>query len=291
MASRRAASWETTWRAAGAADVPVGEVVEELDEGADGLLEVVCVHGGDDVAGEAVGGGDDPAVEGVVGGGGGIGVGGGGPVVDVGVGDEKGVGVPPGDEEVAEGVDDAVFGEAEVFGADDGGVDHVEAEGVGAVGVEDVGGVGVVLEALGHLASVGGEDEAVDDDVLVGGLVEEGGAEEHECVEPAARLIKAFGDEISGEERRRGLRSSRVLGSWFLVLGSWFLRLKLRTENRGLRTWRGASLAHVVLLGVRHGAGLEPAVEDFWGAVVGLAVLADDDLVDEVLVEVRDLLS
>ena len=60
--------------AAGAADVPVGEVVEELDEGADGLLEVVGIHGGDDVAGEAVGGGDDPAVEGVVGGGGGVGV-------------------------------------------------------------------------------------------------------------------------------------------------------------------------------------------------------------------------
>ena len=82
------------------------------------------------------------------GGGGGMGVGGGGPAVDVGVGDEEGVGVPPGDEEVAEGVDDAFFGEAQVFGADDGGVDHVEAEGVGAVGVEDVGGIGVVLRRL-----------------------------------------------------------------------------------------------------------------------------------------------
>ena len=48
--------------AAGAADVPVGEVVDELDEGADGLLEIVGIHGGDDFAGDAVEGGEDPAV-------------------------------------------------------------------------------------------------------------------------------------------------------------------------------------------------------------------------------------
>jgi hypothetical protein len=58
--------------AARAADVPVGEVVDELHERAHGLLEVVGVQGGDDVAGEMVEGGEDPAVhEAAAGGGGG----------------------------------------------------------------------------------------------------------------------------------------------------------------------------------------------------------------------------
>ena len=177
--------------------------------------------------------------------------------VDVGVGDEEGVGVPPRDEEVLEDLLHAVLGEAEVLGADDGRGDHVEAERVGAVFLEHLDGVGVVLEALRHLLAVLGEDEAVDDDVAVRRLAEEAGAEHHERVEPAARLVEALGDEVGGVEA----------------------------------AGRGVSLAHVVLLGVGHGAGLEPAVEDFGGAVVGVAVAADDHLVDEVLVEVRDLLA
>ena len=46
-----------------------------------------------------------------------------------------------------------------------------------------------------------------------------------------------------------------------------------------------------MLLGIRHRARLEPAVEHLGRAVVGLAVLPDDDLVDEVLVEVGHLLA
>ncbi len=151
-------------------------------------------------------------------------------------------------------MDDALFREAEILGADDGRMDHVEAQGVGAVGVEDVVGVGVVLEALGHFASVFGEDEAVDDDVLVGGFSEQGGAEEHQGIEPAAGLVEAFGDEVGGEE---------------------FVQFTGPFEG-------------VVLLGVGHGAGFEPAVEHFGGAAVGLAVEREGDLVHVVLVEVGD---
>ena len=220
----------------------------------DGALEVVVVERGGDVGDEGLHGGDDPAVEDVGGvWGGDVGL---VEAVGVGVGDEEAVGVPPGDEEVAEDLLDAVLGEAEVLGADDGGVDEVEAEGVGAELLDDLGGVGVVAQALGHLLAVLGEDEAVDDDVAVGGLAEEEGAEDEEGVEPAAGLVEALGDEVGGEE------------VFQLLAGEG-----------------------VVLLGVGHGAGFEPAVEDLGGAAVGLAVAVDEDLVDEVLVEVGHLLA
>ena len=48
--------------AAGAADIPVGEVVDKLHQGAHGLLQVVAVHGGDHFAGEPVEGRENPAV-------------------------------------------------------------------------------------------------------------------------------------------------------------------------------------------------------------------------------------
>ena len=44
-------------------------------------------------------------------------------------------------------------------------------------------------------------------------------------------------------------------------------------------------------LRIGHRAGLEPAVEDLGRAMIGLAVLLDDDLVHEMLVEIRHLLA
>jgi len=158
---------------------------------------------------------------------------------------------------VTEGVDHAVFREAEVFRADDGRIDHVEAQGIGAVGVEDLGGVWIILQAFGHLAAVFGEDETVDDDILIGRLIEERGAEQHQRVKPTPCLIETFGNEISREE---------------------FCQLVFAFKG-------------VVLLRIGHGAGFKPAVENLGGAVIGLAVFFENDLVDVVLVQVGDGLA
>ena len=47
--------------------------------------------------------------------------------------------------------------------------------------------------------------------------------------------------------------------------------------------------SHIVLLCVGHRTGFKPAVKHFGGAVVGLAVFDDHDLVHEVLVQVGHL--
>ena len=117
--------------------------------------------------------------------------------------------------------------------------------------------IGIVLQALGHLAAVLGEDEAVDDDVFERRFSEQGGAEQHQGVEPAAGLVEAFRDEVGGEEL------VQLVGAF----------------------------EGVVLLGVGHGAGFEPAVEHFGRAAVGLAVERERDFVHVMLVEVGDLLA
>ncbi len=53
-----------------------------------------------------------------------------------------------------------------------------------------------VAQVLGHLAAVLGEDVAQADHVLVGRLVEDEGADRHQRVEPAARLVDGLRDEL-----------------------------------------------------------------------------------------------
>mmetsp|Transcript_41508 Transcript_41508/g.130922 ORF Transcript_41508/g.130922 Transcript_41508/m.130922 type:complete len:397 (-) Transcript_41508:157-1347(-) len=160
----------------------------------------------------------------------------------------------PGEEDRLEVLHDARLAEAEVLGVDDGRVDQVEPQRVRAVRVDHEDGVGVVLLALGHLLAVGREHKPVADQVLEGGLVEEGGREHHEGVEPAACLVDALGDEVG---REGGLERLLVLEG-------------------------------VVLLRVRHRARLEPAVEDLVDALEGsLALLRGElDVVDELAVQV-----
>ncbi len=244
--------------AAAAADVPVRQILHELHERTHRALQVVGVHRRGHVGDERFHGRDDPAIQHVRAFGiDHLGV---GEAVHVRVGHEERVGVPPRNQQVAQDLLDAVLGELEVLGAHDGRVDHVEADGVRPVGVEHQVGVWIVLEPLGHLLAVLGQHEPVDDHVPVGRLSEQHRAQEHERVEPAARLVETLGDEVRREEVPEAFR----------------VRLAVRA-------------AHVVLLGVGHGARLEPAVQHFGGAMVGLAVLLDDDLVHVVLVEVGRL--
>ena len=123
--------------------------------------------------------------------------------------------------------------------------------------MHDVQRVGIVLETLAHFESVFGQHEAVDDDVLESGLFEERGGEHHQGVEPAAGLVEPFGDELRRE-----------------------VALEL-----------GFVLKRIVLLRVRHGTGLEPAVEHFGGALVGFAVFFNKNVVEHMLVQVFDFLS
>ena len=92
----------------------------------------------------------------------------------------------PREEHVADDVFDALLAEAQLLRAHHGRVDEVEPQRVGAVGVDDELRVRVVFEALAHLLAVGGEDEAVDNDVFEGGAVKERRRQHNERVEPAA---------------------------------------------------------------------------------------------------------
>ena len=121
---------------------------------------------------------------------------------------------------MAQRLHDALLGEAQVFRAHDGRINHVKPQRVRAIGIHDVPGVGIVFEALGHLAPVLGQHEAIDDHILVRRLVEQRGAKEHQRVKPAAGLVETFGDEVRREK-----------------LGEFFGALK-----------------RIMLLGVRHGA-------------------------------------
>mmetsp|Transcript_41792 Transcript_41792/g.110426 ORF Transcript_41792/g.110426 Transcript_41792/m.110426 type:complete len:1093 (+) Transcript_41792:362-3640(+) len=170
---------------------------------------------------------------------------------------EELVGVVPGQEDILDNVLDAGLAELQRLGADHRRVAHVHADGVGAVRAAHERRVRVVLQALAHLLPVPGQDEAVHDEVLEGGLVEDDGGQHHQGVEPAAGLVQALGDELRGEA---------------------LLEVLLVLEG-------------VVLARVGHRAALEPAVEDLVDALEHpLALLRRDlDVVDEVAVEVRDL--
>ena len=116
--------------------------------------------------------------------------------------------------------------------------------------------IGIVLEALGHLASVLSEDHARDDAVLEWLAIKESCSKYNEGVEPPAGLVEALVDEVG---REVGLEPFAVLEGVV-----------------GLRVW--------------HRARLEPAIEHFGHSRGRLfAVWAwECHRVDEVLVQIVD---
>ena len=102
-----------------APDIPVRQVLNEADKGANGLLQVVHIHGPDNPLIQGFERTQDPAVKPVrasrgelllrL------------PVVGAGIHDEKAVGIPPWKEKVAEGVPHTLLAEAQVFGPHDRG--------------------------------------------------------------------------------------------------------------------------------------------------------------------------
>ena len=120
---------------------------------------------------------------------------------------------------------------------------EIPADGVGPVLVQGVEGIHGVALGLGHLVAVSVQDQAQDDDVLIGGLVEEQGGFRMQGIEPSSCLVHGFGDELCREPALEQL----------LVL-KW-----------------------IVVLGERHGAGVEPAVDDFGHALHGAAAVGAGD--------------
>ena len=169
---------------------------------------------------------------------------------------EKTKGVVPGQEDVFENVLHSFLFELQRFASDDGRSDQIQAQSVGAELLEDLHRIGIVLLPFGHLLAGAGENDAVDDQILERGLVEESGGDDEQRVEPTAGLINALGDEIGGKDLRE----------------------------------RPTTVERVMNLSVGHRARLEPTVEDFGNATKKTFAQprGNCDRVDELPVKIVD---
>ena len=183
--------------------VAVREGVDEFHQTGNHRVQTVGLHFLTDEADELLGGGQQPAIHDV------------GAVdglllrglehlarlalPDVDVLHQEAVGVVPGNEHVLQHAVDTSLAETERLSTHDRRVNEVQTDGVGSVLVDDLRGVRVVLKTLAHLLAVLSQDQTVDNEVLEGRLVEQGGGEHHEGVEPATGLIKSFSDELGRE--------------------------------------------------------------------------------------------
>ena len=242
---------------AAASDVPVVQVVDEAQEKLADGLHVIGLEGRRDVVDELVRLADDPPVQRIdqiterrlprlI-------------AVDVGVCDEEAVCIPQRQHEELDDVLDVVVAELQILGLHHLGVQQREAERIRAVLCNDLHRVGVVVQALGHLLAVLGQDDSGDHAVEERGLVEQSCGDDRKRIEPTAGLVQTLVDEVGGE---MGLEALLVLEG-------------------------------IVHLGVGHRAGLEPAVQDVRDPPHGALSIRTGpcDLVDEVLVQVLDLVA
>ena len=141
---------------------------------------------------------------------------------------QEAVRIPDWQQRLAHALTDSLLGDDQIAATQDRAGHEEPAHRVGAVAVEDLIDVRVVALGLGHLQPVGAQDDAVGDDLLEGRAVEQCGGKYVLDVEPAAGLAGVLDDEV---------------------------RRLLLLEGLHVLEW-------VVVLGERHGARLEPAVED-----------------------------
>ncbi len=265
------------------AHIPVAQVVvdETVDEAA-GARRVVVVELSGHTLDERVEAGEYPAVnlgeaDLAVAERGGVGV----EAVDVGVEREETVGVVECTEKLTAALIHTVGVELQVIPRLRVG-EHVEAHGVGAIFVDHLEWVGDVAHMLRHLVALGIEHETGGDDVLEGYRTEHHRGDGVEREEPAARLVDALVDEVGGEE---GWRNGRTLvGAVNQLTAVFGLALAGGFQTLGINL----ALEGVVQLGVGHGAGVEPHVDEVALAVHGLAVVAHEhDAVDVRAVQVN----
>ena len=142
---------------------------------------------------------------------------------------EEAVGVPHGQQGLPHAFPDTLLGDDEVAAAQDGAGHEEPAHGVGSVPVKHLVDIRVVSLGLAHFEPIVAKHNAMGHNLFERRAVEQGGGEHVQGIEPAAGLAGVFHDEI-----RRGM----VVEPFFVF-------------------------ERVVFLGERHGAGFEPAVEDF----------------------------
>ena len=182
-----------------AADVPVGQHVEEPAHGVARIGDLVGVQLGLDRLDELAQLGQQVAVEHVRRRGGGLcGI----PLSRgsrVGVEREEVPGVPQRDHHLAHAVTDARLGDDEVAAAQDRAGHEEPPHRVGAVAVEHLGHVGVVAQRLAHLLPVAAQDDAVGEARRERRPVEDRRGEDVHGVEPAAGLADVLDDEVARE--------------------------------------------------------------------------------------------
>mmetsp|Transcript_96445 Transcript_96445/g.229667 ORF Transcript_96445/g.229667 Transcript_96445/m.229667 type:complete len:486 (-) Transcript_96445:1848-3305(-) len=103
--------------------------------------------------------------------------------------DQEAIGVEHRQENILHDIPHALLLELQRFGPDHTRVQHVHPNRICTMVLGDVLRIRKVLEALGHLLAICGQHQAVDNQVLEGGAVEEVGSQHHKRVEPAPGLV------------------------------------------------------------------------------------------------------
>ena len=177
-------------------------------------------------------------------------------LVDIGIEHVEVIGVPQGAHEFALIFRHVFLAEPAGQPGSAGGVE-VPAHGVRALIIQHVPGIHHVAQVLAHLAAVGVLHVAQHQAVLEGALAKQLGGDGQQGIEPAAGLVDGFADEVGGET---------LLELFFVLKG-------------------------IMPLGEGHGAAVVPAVDDFLGAVHGLAAMGapEDHFVDVGTMQLRQI--
>jgi hypothetical protein len=171
--------------------------------------------------------------------------------------DQESVGVEPWQEDVSNDSVNTSFLELEWFGSHNWRVTEIKSAGISTIVFSDLHWWWVVLFTLGHLSSVFSKDNTVDDKVFEWSLVLDGSRDDHEGIEPSSGLIESFSNEISWES----------LVEFLLRDAEWIVRLSI---------W--------------HGSRFEPAVEHLWNSLKDSSSFFgwDSDMVNALSVQVTD---
>ena len=115
--------------------------------------------------------------------------------------DQEAISVVPREEHIFQHTVNARFLESERLGTHHRRVDQIETDRICSVLVDDLLRIRIVLQSLAHLLSILCKHQTIDNHVLPSRLIEQSGRQDHQCVEPAARLVETFSDELGGEIR------------------------------------------------------------------------------------------
>ena len=160
------------------------------------------------------------------------------PAIHIGIEGKESIGVIERAEELTADLIDSFGIEFEVLPRAGVG-EHVPTNGIGAIGVDGSERIDSVAQTFGHLIAVLIQHESVGDDVFVCHSAINHGVDGVEGKEPSACLVYSFRDEIGG--------------------------------TRGV-----AVLKRIVILGIRHRAGVEPHINQIELALHGFAGRRDE---------------